>query len=120
MKLLLDSCVSAKAANDLRVIGHDVDWVGERDADPGDDAILAEAFQAGRILITLDKDFGELAIVFGRKHSGIVRIANFRSGQQAAIIDHVVQIHGAELEQGAVVTAEPGRIRIRPPENDSE
>ena len=32
--------------------------------DPGDEEILATAYAEGRILITLDKDFGELAVVW--------------------------------------------------------
>ena len=36
----------------------------------GDDEILARAYAEQRILVTIDKDFGELAIVHGRPHCG--------------------------------------------------
>ena len=36
---------------------------GDWPTDPGDDDILTYAYQEDRILVTLDKDFGELAIV---------------------------------------------------------
>src|SRR5688572_31568341 len=52
---------------------HDVVWCGEWSEDPGDDEILAFAHREGRILVTLDKDFGELAVVHRQPHSGIVR-----------------------------------------------
>ncbi|MGE0374408.1 MAG: DUF5615 family PIN-like protein [Planctomycetaceae bacterium] len=120
MKLLLDTCVSASAANTLREASHDVDWVGDWEADPGDEAILAAALAEQRVLVTLDKDFGELAVVFGRPHRGILRIVNFRASQQAAAVNQVLNLHGAELEAGGLITVEPGKVRIRPAEGGDE
>lgn len=74
MKLLLDTCVWGGTARELARLGHDVDWVGRWQQDPGDDAILNVAHRDARILVTLDKDFGELAIVRGSPHAGIVRL----------------------------------------------
>ena len=80
----------------------------------------ATAYAEGRILITLDKDFGELAVVRRSPHCGILRVAGFPARRQAAVIEVVLNSHGTELEAGAVITAEPGRIRIRPPETDED
>jgi predicted nuclease of predicted toxin-antitoxin system len=120
MKLLLDTCISGAAAEPLRSTGHDVVWAGEWPRDPGDDEILARAHAEHRVLVTLDKDFGELAVVFGHPHSGIVRIANFRAAQQAAVIEHLIANYSADLASGAIITAEPGRVRIRAPGASSE
>ncbi len=81
MKLLLDSCVWGGAAPELRSNGHDVLWSDEWDTDPGDEEIMAIAHREGRILVTLDKDFGELAIVMGLQHCGLLRIAGFAARQ---------------------------------------
>ncbi len=113
MKLLLDSCVWGGARESLREAGHDVTWSGEWDRDPGDAEILAVANRENRILITLDKDFGELALVRGMLHSGIIRLVGFSAKQQAVACIRVLALHGMELQQGAIVTAEPGRLRIR-------
>jgi predicted nuclease of predicted toxin-antitoxin system len=67
----------------------------------------------------LDKDFGELAIVRGFPHCGLLRIANFMARMQGAVIQQVLEKHGTELQSGAVITAEPGRLRIRPPDTPS-
>jgi predicted nuclease of predicted toxin-antitoxin system len=85
MKLLLDTCVWGGAKAELKGAGHDVIWAGEWPEDPGDEEILARAHADDRILITLDKDFGELAIVRGRPHHGIVRIVNAAARIQASI-----------------------------------
>ncbi len=89
-------------------------WVGDWPADPGDDEILARAAAENRVVITLDKDFGELAIVHGRSHSGIVRLANIGLRRQAEVLAQILDTHADELVRGAVVTAEPGRLRVRP------
>lgn len=81
--------------------------------DPGDESILAIAYREGRVLVTLDKDFGELALVLRHSHSGIVRLVDFAAAQQAKVCARVLDAHGAELESGAIVTAERGRLRIR-------
>lgn len=114
MKLLLDACVWGGAVKELEAVGHDVLWVGAWAEDPGDEEILALALQEARILVTLDKDFGELAIVRGKPHAGIVRLVNFSARSQASVCMHVLALHGEELRSGAIVTVEPGKLRIRP------
>src|SRR5947209_1221113 len=116
MKLLLDTCVWGGARAELQAVGHDVLWTGDLPEDPGDEEILAQAHREQRVLVTLDKDFGELAIVRRLPHSGIIRLVNIRAQQQGTVCAHVLGLHGAELLQGAIVTAEAGRLRIRPPD----
>ncbi len=96
--------------------GHDVFWAGDWPSDPGDDEILAQAHHENRILVTLDKDFGELAIVQGRVHCGILRLVNVLARRQAAVCLRVLADHGKDLEAGAIITVELGRLRLRPPE----
>lgn len=81
MKVLLDTCVSLQAKVQLEAAGHDVVWVGE-EQDPGDEAILKRAHSEQRVLVTLDKDFGTLAILHHQPHCGIVRLVGVNSTQQ--------------------------------------
>jgi predicted nuclease of predicted toxin-antitoxin system len=67
--------------------------------------------------VTLDKDFGELAIGRGLPHGGILRLVNFPARQQSKACLHVLSLHGTELEAGAIVTAQPGVLRIRLPDS---
>jgi predicted nuclease of predicted toxin-antitoxin system len=118
MNILLDSCVWGGAKTELRANGHDVVWTGDLDVDPGDDEILAQAHREGRILVTLDKDFGELAIVHGKPHCGIIRLVNISAKNHAKTCQQVLALHGDELQSGAIITAHPGRLRIHPPPVD--
>ena len=115
MKLLLDSCIWPGAKEPIQRAGHSVEWVGDWSADPGDDEILAHAANARQVVVTLDKDFGELAVAFGRKHTGIVRLVDVRHTEQADRCLELISRYSTELEQGAIVTSEPGRMRIRSP-----
>jgi predicted nuclease of predicted toxin-antitoxin system len=114
VKLLLDSCVWGGARLQIEQAGHDVIWAGAWQHDPGDDEILAQAYREARILVTLDKDFGELAIVRRLPHAGIIRLVDVSALQQAAACLSAVEKYGAELQAGAIVTVEPDRTRIRP------
>ena len=113
MRILLDTCVWGGAVDDLEAAGHDVRWVGAWPQDPGDPEILQRALTDERVLVTLDKDFGELAILHQQPHSGIIRLVNWSIHQQAAACNRAIARYGEELMAGALVTAEPGRLRIR-------
>lgn len=114
MKLLLDSCVWGPSRQALEAAGHDVVWSGDWERDPGDEEILAHAYREGRILVTLDKDFGELSIVRGAPHTEIIRLVGFAARQQAAVCARILAHYGAELAAGALITVDPGRVRVRP------
>lgn len=116
MRLLLDSCVWGGALQRLREAGYDVEWTGDWDVDPGDRKILRFAHDQGRILITLDKDFGEWAIVFGEPHSGIVRLVGLAAREQAEYCLAALDKYGEELSRGAIVTVDSRRTRIREPD----
>jgi predicted nuclease of predicted toxin-antitoxin system len=120
MKVLLDTCVWGGVAQELRAAGHDVVWAGDWPEDPGDDEILERAHREGRVLVTIDKDFGELAIVHEKPHSGIIRLVNLGSRQQGFICRKVIELHGNELKSGAIITAEQSRLRVRTVDNQED
>jgi hypothetical protein len=62
------------------------------------------------------KDVGELAIVYGQAHSGILRLVNLAARQQGPIGLRIGESHGAELQSGAIITTASRRLRIRPPD----
>jgi predicted nuclease of predicted toxin-antitoxin system len=60
VKFLADECCDAGIVASLRASGHDVSYVPEQQAGVSDDEVLQTAFLESRILLTEDKDFGEL------------------------------------------------------------
>jgi predicted nuclease of predicted toxin-antitoxin system len=113
VKILLDTCVWGGAVVALVRAGHDVIWTGAWQEDPGDEEILSFAEREGRVLNTLDQDFGELAVVSGMQHAGLVRVVNVPARMQAKAIARVLGSHQDDLLAGALITVGPGRIRIR-------
>ena len=61
MRLLANENVSGTVVRELRRRGHDVLSVKESMRGGSDEAVLARAQAEGRLLLTHDKDFGELA-----------------------------------------------------------
>ena len=59
MKFLIDRCAGRRLADWLREQGHDVVESRERGEDPGDQTLLEWATAEQRILVTIDKDFGQ-------------------------------------------------------------
>ena len=120
MKILLDTCVWGKAKEKLVHQGHDAVWAGDWAEDPGDMEILQRAKKENRVLVTLDKDFGELAIVRKIPHSGIIRLVSISAIKQADVCNSVINSHQQLLENGAIITVEVERIRIREAFNSEE
>jgi predicted nuclease of predicted toxin-antitoxin system len=114
VKVLVDACIAGSVATALADAGHDVECVVDWPVDPGDASILAHALAGGQVVLTLDKDFGELAVVRGQAHGGIVRLVGFPTARQAAAAAAALKRYADELGRGALVTVEPGRTRIRP------
>lgn len=118
MRVLLDSCVWGGARSAIAAVGHDVEWTGDWPADPGDEEILARAAAAGAVLVTIDKDFGELAIVRGLPHAGIIRVVGLAAREQGPACVAVLERYASELAAGALVTVDRTRVRIRAPRSD--
>jgi predicted nuclease of predicted toxin-antitoxin system len=78
--------------------------------------VLAAASADQRVVLTGDKDFGELVYRLGRASAGVVliRLAGLSNRSKALIVSEAIILHGAEL-RGAFGVIEPGRIRIRKP-----
>jgi predicted nuclease of predicted toxin-antitoxin system len=113
VKVLLDTCIWGGTLRTLEAAGHDVVWTGNWDKDPGDEEILSIAHREGRVLVTLDKDFGELAILFRQPHSGIIRLVNLSSQEQGEVCLKVLARYETNLSRGALITAERDRVRVR-------
>jgi predicted nuclease of predicted toxin-antitoxin system len=75
--------------------------------------ILALAYREQRILITDDRDFGELVFRLRQPHAGVIylRLDTTRFPVRARRIDDVLAAYGDQLDQFIVVTVDAIRVR---------
>ena len=115
-RFLLDQCSDARLLAYLLALGHDAKRIG-RDFPRGlsDRDVLAIARQEERILITDDRDFGEMVVRLNEPHNGVIFLRLGDSADLAlklARLDHVLAHHAQELDRFLVVTRD--RVRARP------
>jgi predicted nuclease of predicted toxin-antitoxin system len=93
--------------------GHDALSAIEIDTKASDERLMAVALQDDRVLVTGDKDFGELIFVRGLPHGPIVRLVELSVDGQVNGMAELLERYGAELTGPVIVTVTRGRIRIR-------
>lgn len=113
MKFLLDSCISFFAVKDLRENEFEVIWVPETGKDPGDEVIIKKAYMEKSILVTADKDFGELVFLKKMDCPTIIRLVEIPAKLQGEILLRLVESYIKEIEDGAILTVDRYRVRIR-------
>lgn len=115
MKLLADECVAGSTVRALRHAGFDVVWIAEAAPSVTDQEVLSRAYAAGRVVLTEDKDFGELTIRFGRQCHGLVFLAltDLTATERAARTVAALDALGDKVI-GHFVVIEQSRIRRRP------
>jgi predicted nuclease of predicted toxin-antitoxin system len=115
MHFLVDESVDRQVVEHLRQEGHEVLYVAEMEPGLRDDEVLSAANQRGALLLTADKDFGELVFRLRRLSKGVVllRLAGMSPEAKAVAVASVVSEHGSELSEAFTVLS-PGMVRIRP------
>ena len=112
MRFLVDRCAGRRLADWLRAQGHDVLESSELGPDPGDRALLAQAAEHDRILVTIDADFAKLVFVEESRHCGIVRLPDAPALRRIGLMEMVLERHGHELDTRAIITVRSDKIRV--------
>ena len=117
MKLVADENVDQQIVDRLRAGGHEVLFVAELDPGIDDEAVLLRSRQANAILLTADKDFGELVFRQRLLHAGVllIRLAGVAPGVKATLVATMLERHGEELGAGFAVLSEHSFRMRRPP-----
>lgn len=113
MRLLANENIPAEAVEFLREQGHDVAWARDQAPGSSDRAILDRARSEKRVLVTFDKDFGELAFRTRLpSECGIIllRISAPSSGHIARFLAQALASQGDWAGHFAVI--EDDRIRL--------
>ncbi|HUJ27251.1 MAG TPA: DUF5615 family PIN-like protein [Myxococcales bacterium] len=114
MRLLANENVPLQAIQALRAAGHVVQWMAELGQSAEDSAVLALATERSLTLLTMDKDFGELAVQRGLPAPcGIVLVRLLPEPALVARVCVAALAPPADFAgQFAVVTED--RVRVRP------
>lgn len=114
VKLLADEGIDRPVVEALRNVAWDIKYILEISPGIPDDEVLALANSEQRVLLTQDKDFGELIFRLRSIHSGVIliRLEGFNPGQKAEIVSQVLAGHQHELFASFTVV-QPNAVRIR-------
>jgi predicted nuclease of predicted toxin-antitoxin system len=114
VNFFVDESVDRQIVNRPRQDGHAVRYVAEMEPGIPDDRVLGLANEEADVLLTADKDFGELVFRQGRFAPGIllVRLAGLSPARKAEVVASAVNQHGGELP-GAFAVLTPRSFRIR-------
>ena len=114
-KFLANENMPAEAVRAAQAAGIDLAWV--RDTIPGatDEVVLTAAVTDGRVLVTFDKDFGEMVFNLGRTASpGIVLLRPTLRTPAVVVVFTVAVLNQAITWEGNFCVAREGRLRVVP------
>jgi predicted nuclease of predicted toxin-antitoxin system len=113
MRFLADENCDFTVVRALRAAGHDVLCVSEITPRAEDSEVIKLADDEKRILLTEDKDFGQLVYSHGQKTLGVIflRFPTSARRQISRDVVNLVKQQGEKLA-GCFITVQPGRIRI--------
>ena len=115
MRLVADESVEFFVVTALRVAGYEVYCIAKEVHGISDEEVLALAFERGEVLLTEDKDFGELVFSHDQPHRGVVllRMHGMHAHDKTARIVMLFSVHGHEF-RNAITTVRQRTMRIRP------
>ena len=114
MNFLADESIDRQIVVHLRQDGHAVQYIAEMASGISDDNVLAIANRESSLLLTADKDFGELVFRQGRFTLGtlLVRLAGVAPERKAELVASIIAQRSEELP-GAFAVLTPRSLRIR-------
>jgi predicted nuclease of predicted toxin-antitoxin system len=115
LKLLVDECCRRSLVEALRSAGHDVLWAAETASGTRDAALLTRAVAEHRVLITEDKDFGELALHLDGPIAGVV-LLRFVQRDPVVAAERLIRLLAGfpGAVEGKLVVLTDKRTRFRP------
>jgi len=114
MRLLADESVDNGIIKNLRILGIEVLSISETSPGIDDTGVLKTAFENNLLLVTEDKDFGELAYRLKMKHKGIllIRMAEISREERLKVIPQMIKDYFDKLSDNFSVLTSSG-LRIK-------
>lgn len=114
MLLLADENVHPLVVEELRRAGHLVEWVGDTAPGSSDVAILQRADIGRMVLVTYDRDFGELIFHRGWQAPKAVLYTRLNRADPAQIARRLIAVLERGVQDGQMMTITQDGERIRP------
>lgn len=113
MKFLVDECVGPSVAEWLKKNNYDAISIYDGFQGIDDDAVLEKALLEERILITSDKDFGEMIFKNKKQHCGVMllRLIDERPSNKTHVLEDVLRNYYQDLVGNFIVVTEKA-VRI--------
>jgi predicted nuclease of predicted toxin-antitoxin system len=114
LRILANENIPLVAIEGLREAGHDVAWVFEKARGADDGSVLALAQAEARLILTFDKDFGELVYQRGKDASAgvvLLRISTKSPAIAARRIVNELAAHADELAGSFTVIGDQ-KVRV--------
>lgn len=111
-RFLVDVNIGSTVIRFLESEGYDVTTIASLDPRMSDEEILRTAHKQARILLTVDKDFGDLIYHRRLKHRGVIRIEDTTPARQIQYLELLLKKFSPHLWDNFIV-AQRGVIRIR-------
>jgi predicted nuclease of predicted toxin-antitoxin system len=108
MKFMVDECVGPSVADWLRFLGYDVLSSFDDLRGLADDMVLQKACLEDRIVITCDKDFGDMVFRQQMNHYGVIllRLNDERPTNKIRVIKEVIENYSKDLFGNFIVATE--------------
>lgn len=115
MRILADENVAGETVRALREAGHDVLWASVEAAGDADEELLALASKEKRLILTLDKDFGELAFKTPLSDPPGVILVRIQAGTSKTTTQRLLEVLPTRDDWNRSFSViEPGRVRSSP------
>jgi predicted nuclease of predicted toxin-antitoxin system len=113
MRAVVDESTGVVVARWLGSLGHDVLSIREDHPRMSDEDILALAVRDDRIVVTNDKDFGDLVFRDRRAHRGVIllRLADDRTSEKIAALERLFADLPEDVHECFIVVTEDS-IRV--------
>ena len=108
MRFLVDECTGPAASRWLDEQGQDVCSAYDLARGADDETIIQKAVGEGRILITNDKDFGQMFFRDGRVHSGVIllQMEDERPKAKIAVLKSLLKNYPDRIEGQFLIVSE--------------
>jgi predicted nuclease of predicted toxin-antitoxin system len=115
MRLYANENIPGDCIAALRAVGYDVKWIREDRPGAADESVIEQAMAEQRLLLTFDKDFGELVFLRGKKAAAGIILFRIAHPSALAVTDVVLKVLASRDDwAGHFSVVDDRAIRMRP------